>query len=114
MTAPLVLYSTPRQASEIQRVAGRLAELLESATGQAHEVTWHPLPSQPTAITVVRPAGREPASEWISTGEAATILGCSSWTIRQMVEDGRLPSNRVGRLVKVFRPAVEALGQVTR
>jgi excisionase family DNA binding protein len=44
----------------------------------------------------------------ISTKAAGTLLGVSPWTIRRMVDAGRLHGYRVGRLVRVSRSEVLA------
>lgn len=47
----------------------------------------------------------------ISTKVAGTLLGVSPWTIRRMVDAGRLQGYRVGRLVRVSRSEVLASAQ---
>jgi excisionase family DNA binding protein len=39
----------------------------------------------------------------LSIGEASTMLGVSSYLVRRLVDEGKLPSVRLGRLVRIPR-----------
>jgi excisionase family DNA binding protein len=45
--------------------------------------------------------------EVVDRREAAKLLKCSNWQIFQLTNDGRLPSFRVGRLVRIRRADIE-------
>lgn len=52
---------------------------------------------------------REPiARQYISQNDAATLLGCTDRTIRNMIADGRLRGYRIGRTVRLKLTEVEA------
>ena len=45
----------------------------------------------------------------LSVKDTAKTLSCSEVTVRRMVDDGRLPSVRVNRSLRIPQDAVEAL-----
>lgn len=44
---------------------------------------------------------------YCSTDDAAKILRCSRAHVVNMVNKGDLPAKRLGRLIRVYRPAIE-------
>lgn len=54
-------------------------------------------------------APADPSSLFVSAGEAARMLGISSWTVYELVARGELPSRRLGTRVLIPRRALEEL-----
>lgn len=47
--------------------------------------------------------------DWLTTKEVAESLGVSRMRVRQWIEDGRLPAQKVGGVHLIGRPAMEAM-----
>ena len=54
------------------------------------------------AVYATHPAWGQPAPEWLSLQQAATIYGVSVDTLRRRISAGKLPASRFGvRLIRV-------------
>jgi excisionase family DNA binding protein len=63
------------------------------------------MPAYPTL-----PAWDQPAPEWLSLQQAASIYGVSVDTLRRRIADGKLPASRFGvRLIRVRAEDLERL-----
>lgn len=51
------------------------------------------------------------APPWLTIGEAAEYLRCSSRTIERQLADGRLASTEIGRRRLIWRADLDALGE---
>lgn len=49
--------------------------------------------------------------EWLGTGEAADELGLTLQGLYRVIDEGRLPTVRVGRVIRIRRSDVEQLGE---
>ncbi|SPM43622.1 hypothetical protein P863_06635, partial [Mycobacterium numidiamassiliense] len=56
------------------------------------------------------PVGRR----WASTNGVAEYLGVAARTVKNMIADGRLPSYRLGRLVRIDLAEVDAALEASR
>ena len=41
--------------------------------------------------------------------ETAKILGCGTYTVRQMIKEGKIPHLQLGRLIRVPKAAIDRL-----
>jgi excisionase family DNA binding protein len=62
----------------------------------------------------LRVRGSSPAREYVSVAEAAIMLGVSEKVIRADINRGRLPSYRVGRLIRIKLADLELLREPVR
>ncbi len=63
------------------------------------------MPAYPTL-----PAWDQPAPEWLSMQQAASIYGVSVDTLRRRIREGKLPASRFGvRLIRVRAEDLERL-----
>ncbi|WP_077081847.1 excisionase family DNA-binding protein [Mycobacterium numidiamassiliense] len=51
---------------------------------------------------------------WASTNGVAEYLGVAARTVKNMIADGRLPSYRLGRLVRIDLAEVDAALEASR
>lgn len=49
-----------------------------------------------------------PDREWLSTAEAARILGVPRHRLYRLIDEGRLPAYKFGRVVRLRRDEVDA------
>lgn len=61
------------------------------------------------ATTLVATADPDDRAGWMSTAAAAAHLGVTSRTLYRVIDVGRLPAYRFGRVIRVRRVDVEAL-----
>jgi len=62
------------------------------------------------AVYATHPAWGQPAPEWLSLQQAATIYGVSVDTLRRRISAGKLPASRFGaRLIRVRVQDLERL-----
>lgn len=54
------------------------------------------------------------AEEWLTTAEAAAILGISASRVRQLVNGGRLPATKRGRDLHIRRADLKLVADLTR
>ena len=64
------------------------------------------------AVYATHPAWGQPAPEWLSLQQAATIYGVSVDTLRRRIAAGKLPASRFG--VRLIRVRVEDLDRLYR
>jgi len=64
------------------------------------------------AVYATHPAWVQPAPEWLSLQQAATIYGVSVDTLRRRISAGKLPASRFG--VRLIRVRVEDLDRLYR
>jgi len=96
-----VRYAPPHVLALVRR---ELAELATVAQIQFDEGTPAIAPVSPLATT------GKPLDEWITTSEAAQVLGKSAMTVRRYIEAGTLTSKRKDKKsFLVLRESVEAL-----
>ena len=57
-----------------------------------------------------RPAAASlgPANVWMSSGEAADVLGLRTRTLYRLIDEGQLPAYRFGRVIRLKRHEVDA------
>jgi excisionase family DNA binding protein len=46
--------------------------------------------------------------DWMSSGEAAEVLGLRTRTLYRLIDEGQLPAYRFGRVIRLRRNEVEA------
>jgi excisionase family DNA binding protein len=46
--------------------------------------------------------------EWMSSGEAAEVLGLRTRTLNRLIDEGQIPAYRFGRVIRLRRDEVEA------
>jgi excisionase family DNA binding protein len=46
-------------------------------------------------------------TEWLSSGDAAELLGIGTRTLYRFIDEGRLPAYRFGRVIRLQRHEVE-------
>lgn len=46
------------------------------------------------------------SDDWLSTREAADLLGITTRTLYRFVDEGELPAYRMGRVIRLKRPEV--------
>ena len=64
--------------------------------------------SSVSGTRVAEPAEQAAESDrWLSTGEAAVLLGVGPRAIRQAIARGRLPASKTGRLNRISREDLE-------
>ncbi len=51
---------------------------------------------------------------WMSTGEAADILGLRTRTLYRLIDEGQLPAYRFGRVIRLKRHEVDAFVESCR
>ncbi len=51
---------------------------------------------------------------WMSTGEAADVLGLRTRTLYRLIDEGQLPAYRFGRVIRLKRHEVEAFVESCR
>jgi len=56
----------------------------------------------------VRKAMPEPVVEWLTVLNVAQELGVSKMTVYRLVHNGEITGNRIGRSIRISRPAVNA------
>lgn len=87
-----------------RKVREELGEVRQASAYQSSEAMAQREPARVPDRSV------EPASEWISTSEAAKILGKSTMTVRRYIEAGAVESKRKDKKsFLVLRESVEAL-----
>jgi excisionase family DNA binding protein len=64
------------------------------------------------AVYPALPAWGQPAPEWLSLQQAATIYGVSVDTLRRRISAGKLPASRFG--VRLIRVRIEDLDRLYR
>jgi excisionase family DNA binding protein len=52
--------------------------------------------------------------EWMSSGEAADILGLRTRTLYRLIDEGQLPAYRFGRVIRLKRHEVDAFVESCR
>ena len=52
--------------------------------------------------------------EWLSTGDTARLLGVTERTVYRLIDSGRLPAYRVGRVIRFRRLEVDAFIEASR
>lgn len=52
--------------------------------------------------------------EWLSTGEAARILGITARTLYRFIDEGQVPAYRFGRVIRLKSGEVEAFVESCR
>lgn len=54
------------------------------------------------------------APRWLSTAEAADRLGITSRTLYRLIDAGKLPAYRIGRVIRLQEAEVDAFVQASR
>lgn len=54
------------------------------------------------------------APRWLSTAEAADRLGITSRTLYRLIDAGKLPAYRIGRVIRLQESEVDAFIQASR
>ena len=59
-------------------------------------------------------ATRPPEPVWMGTPEAARRLGVTIRTLRRLIDDGRLPAYRIGRVIRLQQSDLDAFVDASR
>jgi len=52
--------------------------------------------------------------QWLSTNDAARLLGITSRTLYRFIDQGEIPAYRMGRVIRLRRSEVEAFIEASR
>ena len=52
--------------------------------------------------------------EWLSSKEAASRIGITQRTLYRFIDEGQIPAYRIGRVIRLQRPAVESFIEQSR
>ncbi|MGH9266810.1 MAG: helix-turn-helix domain-containing protein [Acidimicrobiales bacterium] len=56
----------------------------------------------------------EMVSQWLGTAEAAERLGITPRTLYRLIDEGQLPANKIGRVIRVQGADIERFIEATR